>query len=223
MQLGHGTTTIECIPRLVKGMLSKKVMTAACSYHHSVLLCTDGTLFSFGRNDNGQLGHNDTIDKKTPYQIMSVITQKLSKTIGISCGQFHTVMLTADGIAYSCGKNDYGQICLENTENIKIFTKILGHNENGDSIKQVCCGYYHTLLLSQNGTVTGFGRNDYGQLGEKKKKKRKKKKGKGKCVKLVIPIVYSYYNVRMCVDIYYFIGRDSQIFFFLFIFLSSLI
>ena len=161
-------------------MLSKKVMTAACSYHHSVLLCTDGTLFSFGRNDNGQLGHNDTIDKKTPYQIMSVITQKLSKTIGISCGQFHTVMLTGDGIAYSCGKNDYGQTCLENTENVKIFTRILGQNENGDGIKQVCCGYYHTLLLSQNGTVTGFGRNDYGQLGEKKKKRRKKKVGKGK-------------------------------------------
>ena len=167
-------------------MLSRKVMTAACSYHHSVLLCTDGTLFSFGRNDNGQLGHNDTIDKKTPYQIMSVLTQKLSKTVGISCGQFHTVMLTADGVAYSCGKNDYGQICQESLENLKIFTRTLGQNENGNVIKQVCCGYYHTLLLSQNGTVTGFGRNDYGQLGEKMGMEKGKEKGRETVLILII-------------------------------------
>ena len=171
-------------------MLSRKVMTAACSYHHSVLLCTDGTLFSFGRNDNGQLGHNDTIDKKTPYQIMSVLTQKLSKTVGISCGQFHTVMLTADGVAYSCGKNDYGQICQESLENLKIFTRTLGQNENGNVIKQVCCGYYHTLLLSQNGTVTGFGRNDYGQLGEKMGKEKEKEKEKGRETVLIL-IIFS--------------------------------
>ena len=32
-------------------------------------------------------------------------------------------------------------------------------------MSQVCCGYYHTILLSQTGSVFGFGRNDYGQLG----------------------------------------------------------
>jgi hypothetical protein len=34
-----------------------------------------------------------------------------------------------------------------------------------DTVLQVCCGYYHTLILSHNGLVFGFGRNDYGQLG----------------------------------------------------------
>ena len=128
-----------------------------------MLLCSDGSLFSCGRNDCGQLGHGDTIDKKTPYQVLSLGTAD-GKISQISCGQFHTVMLTTGGVAFACGKNDYGQTCLESPENCKTFTRTLGQSPN-DLIKQVCCGYYHTLLLSQSGAVIGFGRNDYGQLG----------------------------------------------------------
>jgi len=32
-------------------------------------------------------------------------------------------------------------------------------------IKEIACGYYHTLVLSENGEVFAFGRNDKGQLG----------------------------------------------------------
>ena len=152
------------MPTLVKSLLSKRVVTAACSYHHSVLLCSDGTLFSCGRNDCGQLGHGDTIDKKTPHQVLSLGAPADGTISQISCGQFHTVMLTTGGVAFACGKNDYGQTCLESPENCRTFTRTLGQSPN-DLIKQVCCGYYHTLLLSQSGAVTGFGRNDYGQLG----------------------------------------------------------
>ena len=164
-QLGHGSTTIESVPRLVKSLILKKVISAACSYHHSVLLCSDGSLYSCGRNDCGQLGHGDTVDKKTPHQVTSLGATTDGKISEISCGQFHTVMLTSGGVAYSCGKNDYGQTCLEGSESTKLFTKTLGQSPH-DLLKQVCCGYYHTLLLSHSGVVTGFGRNDYGQLGK---------------------------------------------------------
>lgn len=195
-QLGHGNTAIESIPRLVKGLLSKRVLLAASSYHHSLFFCSDGTLFSCGRNDCGQLGQGDFIDKKTPQQILYVGDSNFNdlnlntesnsnpnvnpasfnsnriclknllegRIVGISCGQFHTVMLTIGGDAYSCGKNDYGQTCKERKENVNLLSKIVGVR-NQDRVKQVCCGYYHTLILSLNGTVTGYGRNDYGQLG----------------------------------------------------------
>ena len=163
-QLGHGSTTIESVPRLVKGLLSRKVVLAACSYHHSVMLCADGALFSCGRNDVGQLGHGDTIDKKSPQQVQTVAPARDGAITGISCGQFHTVVITASGAAYAAGKNDYGQIGLEGPDSVKVFTKIPGAPE-GDGIKQASCGYYHTLFLTQNGIVLGTGRNDYGQLG----------------------------------------------------------
>ena len=36
---------------------------------------------------------------------------------------------------------------------------------NDNTITQISCGYSHTLMLKQNGSLFGFGRNDFGQLG----------------------------------------------------------
>ncbi len=159
-QLGLGTTSSESVPRAIKSLLSRKVVYAACSYHHSVVMCSDGALFSFGRNDCGQLGHGDTVDKKSP----QIIATAPKSVCSISCGQFFTTLVTSSGSVFVCGKNDYGQLGFESAENVKTFTKLTGSYEV-ENARQVCCGYYHTLVLSHNGLVVGFGRNDYGQLG----------------------------------------------------------
>jgi alpha-tubulin suppressor-like RCC1 family protein len=123
------------------------------------MLCSDGALFSCGRNDSGQLGHGDLIDKKTPQSVLNCPRGVTT----ISCGQFHSVAGTSAGTVFVCGKNDYGQIGLEGTSVAKVFTELNPHPEL-EHVAQVCCGYYHTLLLSNAGVVAGFGRNDYGQV-----------------------------------------------------------
>lgn len=123
------------------------------------MLCSDGSLYSCGRNDSGQLGHGDMVDKKTPQIVLNYPRGIFS----LSCGQFHTVIATTAGVAYACGKNDYGQLGIESSSVVKVFTEITPHPEL-EQIVQVCCGYYHTLLLSNTGIVAGFGRNDYGQV-----------------------------------------------------------
>jgi alpha-tubulin suppressor-like RCC1 family protein len=135
------------------------VVLAACSYHHSVFLCSDGSLFACGRNDSGQLGHGDTVDKKTPQAILSAPRH----VVTLSCGQFHTAVSTSQGAVYVCGKNDYGQLGVESTTPVKVLSKVTVPSDL-DHVVQVCCGYYHTLLLSSNGVTAGFGRNDYGQV-----------------------------------------------------------
>ena len=159
-QLGLGNTNTESSPKLVRSLMSRRVILCASSYHHSLILCSDGGLFSFGRNDCGQLGHGDSIDKKTP----QLVANSPKEVVTMSCGQFHTILSVGSGAAYACGKNDYGQLGLDVTEVVRIFTKLPAFSE-GNLVQQVCCGYYHTLVLLQNGVVTGFGRNDYGQLG----------------------------------------------------------
>jgi alpha-tubulin suppressor-like RCC1 family protein len=52
---------------------------------------------------------------------------------------------------------------LENVGLVKSFVKVPIQVEI-EGILQVVCGYYHTLVLSQNGIVAGCGRNDYGQV-----------------------------------------------------------
>ena len=157
--MGLGNTSSESTPRPIRSLLSRKVILAACSYHHSFMLCVDGALFSCGRNDFGQLGHGDTVDKKTPQAVLNCPRNITT----ISCGQFHTLAATSFGVAYACGKNDYGQLGLDNCNHVKVFTEITCHPEI-EQVVQVCCGYYHSLLLSNTGIVAGFGRNDYGQV-----------------------------------------------------------
>jgi hypothetical protein len=118
-------------------------------------------MFSCGRNDFGQLGHGDTTDRRTP----QLIPGNISDATQLSCGQFHSAFVTKQNIVYVCGKNDYGQLGFEGLDSLKVFTKLNIPRIDTDIITQVCCGYYHTLLLSSNGLVFGFGRNDYGQLG----------------------------------------------------------
>ena len=161
-QLGLGTTSSEPIPRPIKGIMSRKVTLAACSYHHTVVVCADRFVFSFGRNDCGQLGHGDVADKKHPHLISTLSDVTVAS---VSCGQFHTVVVTAEGGVLVCGKNDYGQLGLDGAENVKTFSPLTSSVHIMDNMLQVCCGYYHTVLLSRNGQVYGFGRNDYGQLG----------------------------------------------------------
>ena len=67
-----------------------------------------------------------------------------------------------DGTLWGCGWNKYGQLGLGDTTNRNTFTKII---TNIDNIKSVYCGYFHTFILKNDGTLWGCGYNAYGQLG----------------------------------------------------------
>jgi alpha-tubulin suppressor-like RCC1 family protein len=57
-QLGHSDTKSRNVPCLVThGQLSGgAVKYAVCGYYHTIVLKTNGDVYSFGRNDKGQLG-----------------------------------------------------------------------------------------------------------------------------------------------------------------------
>jgi len=162
-QLGHGTTSSEPVPRPVLGLDGRKVVAVSCSYYHTVVACEDGQAFSFGRNDFGQLGHGDIVDKKLPTLIQSLSTEGLKINL-LACGQYHTVVGATTGELLACGKNDYGQLGLDVTDNQRAMRRVRGLAEL-NPIVDLRCGYYHTLALTSNGRVLSFGRNDYGQLG----------------------------------------------------------
>ena len=60
---------------------------------------------------------------------------------------------------WGCGKNNYGQLGLGDTNNRNVFTKIT------NNIKSAYCGEYYTIILKNDGTLWGCGYNNYGQLG----------------------------------------------------------
>ncbi|GMI41280.1 hypothetical protein TeGR_g2351, partial [Tetraparma gracilis] len=160
-QLGHGTAGSELVPRPVRGLEGKRVRTVSCSYYHTAVLTHDDLVYSFGRNDFGQLGHGDLADKKFPHPVDQVKGRRL---LDVGCGQYHTCVATRDGKVLACGKNDYGQLGLDAGEPQKRLGQVRGKLD-GERVKELKCGYYHTVCRTERGRVYGFGRNDYGQLG----------------------------------------------------------
>lgn len=166
-QLGHGTTVHSSVPRLIQSLASRKVVKVACSYYHSIVATDEDELYSFGRNDYGQLGHGDTADKAKPVRIDSL---RGSRVLALSCGQYHTVMSIENVGLLACGKNDYGQLGAaqygdhpQNTP-FPVSSPLDDYSEDF-MVCEIACGYYHTIALTNTGAVYSFGRNDYGQLG----------------------------------------------------------
>ena len=127
-------------------------------FNHTFILKNDGTLWGCGLNDEGQLGLGDTSYRTT----FTKITTNVNDIKLVCCGRNHTFILKNDGTLWACGQNNYGQLGLGDTDNRTTFIQV---TTNTNNIKSVNCGYEHTIILKNDGTLWGCGYNGYGQLG----------------------------------------------------------
>ena len=154
-QLGDGTiTAFRTEPMQIGTDNTWQTMSAGSDY--TVSIKTDGTLWGWGANWNGQLGE-ETAVKTTPTLIG---TAKDWKQIG--AGYQHTTAIKANGTLWAWGANWYGQLG-DGTTNQKLNPTQIGTDNNW---KVVSAGYYHTLAIKTDGTLWAWGANWYGQLGD---------------------------------------------------------
>ena len=71
----------------------------------SVAVKTDGTLWTWGRNQNGQLGQNNLIDRSSPVQVGA-----LTDWLNADRGNNHCVATRTNGTLWSWGANDEGAL-----------------------------------------------------------------------------------------------------------------
>ena len=130
-------------------------MTACCGEYHTVTLSDDGTLYSFGQNDEGQLGfgHNKNVSLPTPIP-------NLPKISLICCGYNFTVCVDYEGFIWSFGENDFGQLGTGNKLTYNVPQKI----QDIPPVFSVSCGYQHTLIITADSNLWACGNNSNGQL-----------------------------------------------------------
>ena len=84
--LGNGTTTDSNTPVQVKTtgtpMEGKKIVQISTGIDHSLALDQDGNVYSWGRNNYGQLGNGVTTDEKTTYPVSTLLNSLPNITVG---------------------------------------------------------------------------------------------------------------------------------------------
>ena len=164
-QLGLGDNTDRNIFMQVTTNINKDVKQIAGAYRHTFILKTDGSVWSCGCNEYGQLGLGDTTQRDIFTQVVTNINNDVKQ---VSCGSSdHTFILKNDNSVWSCGYNEYGQLGLGSDPYRITFTTTFTQvttNTNND-VKQVSCAYDHTFILKNDNSVWSCGKNDYGELG----------------------------------------------------------
>ena len=155
-QLGLGDNNNKNVPTLVSKLYNKVIQIAA-GFRHSLCLTSDGHIYSFGYNRDGQLGLGDYDNRNVP-----ILIPNINNIIQISTGVDSSLALSNDGKIYAFGNNFDGQLGLGRYNNINI-PKLVPLAPN--NIIQISAGNNHSLVLRANGQIYAFGINNLGQLG----------------------------------------------------------
>ncbi|NXV24606.1 RCC2 protein, partial [Cepphus grylle] len=142
----------------LSGIQVRSVVSGPCAAH-SLLITAEGKLWSWGRNEKGQLGHGDTKRVEAP---------KLIEVLGgeaivlAACGRNHTLALTESGSVFAFGENKMGQLGLGNqTDAVPSPAQIM---YNGQPITKLACGAEFSMIMDCKGNLYSFGCPEYGQL-----------------------------------------------------------
>ena len=162
-QLGLGDTENRVVPTLVRGELQgRKVLQVTAGAYFTVCVTEGGAVFAFGSNNRGQLGLGDTEDRLVPTLLRGELENK--SVLQAAAGSVHTTFVTADGLVFSCGANEEGQLGVGGTERRLVPTLITGQLQ-GKAAVYVAAGDLHTLCITADGSLFSWGENDRGQLG----------------------------------------------------------
>ena len=91
-QLGHGEDFgTEPLKRLIEidALSDERVVLVACGGAHSAAVCDDGTLYTWGKNHNGQLGHGSVEAELEPRKVAALG----GRVAWVACGGSHMAAL----------------------------------------------------------------------------------------------------------------------------------
>ncbi|XP_040093812.1 E3 ISG15--protein ligase HERC5 isoform X1 [Oryx dammah] len=161
-QLGVGRIFASTsTPEIVENLSGVPLVQISAGEAHSMALSMSGNVYSWGRNDCGQLGLGHTYNKDSPSYIEALDDQKVEF---LACGGSHTALLTKSGLVFTFGDGKYGQLGHNSTQNELRPCLVTGLV--GNRVTQIACGRQHTLAyVSDMGKVFSFGSGKEGQLG----------------------------------------------------------
>ena len=112
------------------------------------MILADGSLWTFGMNNRGQLGDGNNTNRLIPVKVVDEnVTQ-------VATGSSHTILLKQDGSVWTMGRNDAGMLGDGTQIDRNVPVRVIEENATG-----VACGSYHSFVLMQDGSLLAFGSN----------------------------------------------------------------
>lgn len=133
------------------------VAAVAAGDLHVIALKTDGSVWSFGRNDSGQLGvasgfGTTSATNFTPVQVMIGGSAVLA-------GASHSAVIKTDGSLWTFGNNFSGELGSGTDPSRWTPTQVM------TEVSAAAAGGSHTIVRRTDGSLWSFGNNEFGQLG----------------------------------------------------------
>ena len=154
-QLGGGVlATRQAKP--VRITLPGSAVPAAISAggFHTLVLMDDGTVKSFGRNSEGQLGNGGIGTAPTTVTGLSGVT-------AIAAGGYHSLALKSDGTVWAWGISTNGQLGTGTSQEATP-APVVGLTD----VIAIAAGSFASYAIKSDGTVVAWGSNGSGQLGD---------------------------------------------------------
>lgn len=121
---------------------------------------TDGTLWTWGNNGNGQLGLGDRTHRSSPTQVGSLTNWK-----DVSTGANFCLATRTDGTLWTWGFNLNGQLGLSDVNSRSSPTQVGALTNWSRVTASKISATTFSLSIKTDGTLWSWGRNFYGELG----------------------------------------------------------
>ena len=132
-------------------------MFSTMSKGYNVLFVTiNDKVFGFGSNDCGVCGFGHQMVVNEP-KIIEELCDKSVLQFYNGCS--FAFALTSDNGLYGWGNNEFGQLGVKTVNHTKLYKPVLIEDLNDVIIKQISCGSEHTLVLTSDGVIYGWGSN----------------------------------------------------------------
>ena len=130
---------------------------------NNVLFVTlNDKVFGFGSNECGVCGFGHQMVVNEP-KIIEELCDK--SVIQFYNGIYSAFALTSDKKLYGWGENKLGQLGIKVINYNKLYKPVWIEDLKDVIIEQISCGALHSLVLSNDGLVYGWGDNRFGQIG----------------------------------------------------------
>ena len=164
-QLGIGRTGDRATPVHVE-TLGADVATIGMGRNHGCAHKTDGTLWCWGKNSQGQLGDGTRERRAEPVQVVSL--GEIVAEVSSGTNSDSTCAVDNGGYTWCWGKNSQGQLG-DGTTRSRSTPTMIATDANGDAfngVTDVCVGKQHACGRRSSGEVWCWGSDSHGQLGD---------------------------------------------------------